>query len=144
MFALFVVYLAAVAAITLSPAPAPDETLGFVRAAVTWLNAHGIDVTYNGVEFVANIVMFVPFGVLVGRLWPKRRWWQVVVFAACVSIAIEIAQGLFLPSRVADVRDVVANTMGGVIGIAVLRSALTVRPTKVVSSGDLAAPTLLD
>ena len=64
--------------------------------------------------------MFVPFGVLVGLL--LRRSWLVVLLAFCLSAAIELAQLLFLPTRVPTVQDVVLNTLGTAIGVLGLRS----------------------
>ncbi|WP_369798022.1 VanZ family protein [Cellulomonas sp. B6] len=102
---------------TLSPAPASDETLGTVRAVVAWLARHGLPVTYLGVEAVANVVMFVPFGVLVGLL--VRRWWAVVLLAAATSTLVETVQ-LALPTRVSTIQDVVMNTLGAGVGVAAL------------------------
>lgn len=118
--ALLVAYLALVARVTLWPEPGPDRTFDVVRAVIGWLDSHGIAVTYLGVEFAANIAMFVPFGILVGLLVPRRRAWLVIVLGAATSVAIELAQLAFLPTRVADVRDVVANTLGAAAGLALL------------------------
>jgi hypothetical protein len=115
--ALLAPYLTAVAVVTLSPAPASDETLGTVRAVVAWLARHGLPVTYLGVEAVANVVMFVPFGVLVGLL--VRRWWAVVLLAAATSTLVETVQ-LALPTRVSTIQDVVMNTLGAGVGVAAL------------------------
>jgi VanZ family protein len=115
--ALLAPHLAAVALVTLSPAPASDETLGTVRTVVAWLARHGLPVTYLGVEAVANVVMFVPFGVLVGLL--VRRRWAVVLLAAATSTLIETVQ-LALPTRVSTVQDVVMNTLGAGVGVAAL------------------------
>ncbi|WP_343048027.1 VanZ family protein [Cellulomonas humilata] len=122
MFALFIAYLLAVAAITLGPAPAPDETLGIVRATVTWLNAHGVGVSYDGVEFAANVVMFVPFGVFVRGLLPTRPALLVIAIGAVTSLGIECAQ-LLLPTRVSDPRDIVANTLGTWLGVGIRAGA---------------------
>jgi hypothetical protein len=125
-----------VAAITLTPTPAADEQFGPVRAVLLWLNAHGIDATYLGVEFTANVLMFIPFGVLAGLLLPRRLWWLVLTGGTCVSVAIELAQLLFLPTRVADLRDVLANSLGAAIGLGVVVAARPARtaPQELVSS----------
>lgn len=126
---LLVPYLVAVGVVTLSPAPASDETLGTVRTVVAWLARHGLPVTYLGVEAVANVVMFVPFGVLVGLL--LRRWWAVVLLAAATSTLIETVQ-LALPTRFSTVQDVVMNTLGagvGVVALAVVARARAWRAT---------------
>ena len=118
--AMLVVYLLAVARITLWPKPAPDETFDIVRAVLDWLRALGLPATYLGLEFTANIAMFAPFGILVGILVPRRRAWTVVVLGAATSVAIELAQLTFLPDRVADPRDLVANTLGTLCGLGLL------------------------
>ncbi|WP_456786649.1 VanZ family protein [Cellulomonas sp. P5_C5] len=118
--AALVVYLALVARITLWPEPAPDETFDLVRAALDLLRSLGLPLTYSGLEFAANIAMFVPFGVLVGLLTPPRRVWLVIGAGAATSVAIELAQLAFLPERVSDPRDVVANTLGTAIGVGLL------------------------
>src|SRR4051794_18116674 len=105
--AVLVTYLLLVARLTLWPEPAPDETFDVVRAVVGWLSDHGVPVTYAGVEAVSNVLMFVPFGVLVGLL--VRRWWAVVLLGCATSAAIELAQLAFLPTRVATVQDVALN-----------------------------------
>jgi hypothetical protein len=66
--------------------------------------------------------MFGPFGVLVGLLVRHTRgWWVRVVAAGLVlSVAIETAQRLFLPTRVPTVQDVVMNTLGAALGVVVL------------------------
>jgi len=130
---LLTVYLAAVAAVTLGPAPADDGTLGVVRSAVAWLAARGLPVTYPGVEAVANVVMFVPFGVLVGLLLPARRWWLVVLLGAATSGLVETAQR-WLPTRYPTLQDVVMNTLGAAVGVGVL--ALVLRAQRSRRTGD--------
>ncbi|WP_124342391.1 VanZ family protein [Cellulomonas algicola] len=118
LVAVLVVYLAGVARLTLWPEPAPDATFGLVRTVLAWLQERGLPVTYAGTEAVANVVLFVPFGLLVGVLL-RRAWWAVALGAA-TSAAIELAQRAFLPSRVPTVQDVVMNTLGAALGVAVL------------------------
>lgn len=113
-----VAWSAVVVRVTLWPKPAPDDTFDVVRAVLAWLQERGVGLTYAVVEAVANVVMFVPFGVLVGLLLP-RRWWAVAL-GALTSAAIELAQLAFLPSRVPTVQDVVMNTLGAAVGVALL------------------------
>ncbi|WP_082812785.1 VanZ family protein [Cellulomonas timonensis] len=117
-------YLALVARMTLRPEPAEPETFDLVRTVIAWLAERGAPITYNGVEAVSNVLMFVPFGVLVGLLLDWRRRWAVVIGAACATSAgIELAQRAFLPSRVPTVQDVVLNTSGAAVGLALLAAA---------------------
>jgi glycopeptide antibiotics resistance protein len=77
--------------------------------ATTW-------VTYAGLEFASNVLMFLPIGVFFVLLFGRRRWWLAVLMAVALTCAIETTQ-LFLPSRVSDIRDIVANSAGGLIGV---------------------------
>ncbi len=124
-------YLALVARMTLRPEPAEPETFDLVRQVIAWLAERGAPVTYEGVEAVSNVLMFVPFGVLVGLLLDWRRRWTLVVGAACAtSTGIELAQRAFLPSRVPTIQDVVLNTGGAAVGIALLAGAHAVRAAR--------------
>ncbi len=86
----------------------------------TWLS-------YARTEFLANIAMFVPVGVL-AALWLPRRWWLLgAVVGVGLSCGIELYQGAFLPYRVADPRDVLSNGLGGLLGatlVGLVRSLL--------------------
>lgn len=76
-----------------------------------------------GFEFLANIAMFIPLGVFLGVLWWGR--WRGLLFAVppLVSLGIETFQFLFLPHRGPQFEDIIANSLGGWIGLAA--SALT-------------------
>ncbi|KQT02238.1 hypothetical protein ASG23_02525 [Cellulomonas sp. Leaf395] len=124
------VYLVGLARVTLWPELSDNDGFDLVRTILGWLDDHGIALTYSVTEFVANIALFVPFGVLVSLLQPRRPPWAVVALGLATSLAIEVAQLLFLPLRVADVRDLVANTLGTAVGVAVvLASSRTREPT---------------
>ncbi|QGQ20253.1 VanZ family protein [Cellulomonas sp. JZ18] len=114
-----VVYLAAVAAVTLTPGHAHDTSLGLVRTVLAWLADRGVPLAFEPVEAVANVVMFVPFGVLVGLLLGVRRWWVVVLLGFATSVVIETVQRV-VPERFSTVQDVVMNTLGAAVGVAVL------------------------
>jgi VanZ family protein len=72
-------------------------------------------------EFLANVVLFTPFGVLLVLAFPGVRWWTVVLVGLALSIGIELVQ-LTIPSRVSSVSDVVANTTGTALGLVLARS----------------------
>ena len=118
-----VLYAAGLSVVLLWPVHV-DGDGGLVRfdGVLNWLGSIGIGpaVRYPLVESVANGVLFLPFGVLVAlaaeRWHPALRVAAAGLFAMCFSIAAEAAQGLFLPDRTVDPRDVVANTAGAVIG----------------------------
>lgn len=72
---------------------------------------------YDVVQFVANVVLFVPLGWLAVAL-TRARWWQVTLLGLLLSTGIEVGQALVRPDRFATVSDVVANTLGTALGAA--------------------------
>lgn len=101
--------------------PAQVDTTGEVPllGVLSWLNAHGIPewlVNYSTVEFTANVMMFVPMGLIFVWHLPTRKWWLSPLAGLACSAAIELIQGLFLPDRVSDVRDLASNTLGALLG----------------------------
>ncbi|PZE73245.1 VanZ family protein [Curtobacterium sp. MCPF17_018] len=79
---------------------------------------HGLPerIDYAAVESLANVVYFVPLGLLVVLLAGARWWWAAIAAGLVVSACIETGQALFLPARTATVDDVVANGVGAVLG----------------------------
>ena len=120
------VYLAAVAWITLTPAPGDPAGNPLLREVLRTLSAvPGLGwVDYDVAEFSANVLLFVPMGVLFTVLLGVWRWWLAVAFGVAATLIIEFVQ-LFIPERVSDPRDLQANTLGTLIGVLIV--ALTVR-----------------
>ena len=104
---------------TLRPTPYDDGTAGVLRAFLGLLASSPVTawVTFDVVEFAANVVMFVPFGVL-AILW-DGLWWVGILSGLATSAVIETSQALLLPTRVADARDLLANTLGTALGVVV-------------------------
>lgn len=73
------------------------------------------------IEVIGNVVVFLPFGLLLGLLEPARPWLSAMVMAA-TSCLFELAQ-FVLAVGVTDTTDVLTNTAGGVLGLAVVRGA---------------------
>lgn len=71
---------------------------------------------YDLIEFSANIVLFVPLGVLLLLWWQQRGWLLAAAVAFGTSLTIEVMQQVLRPERYASLSDVVANTTGGAIG----------------------------
>ena len=63
-----------------------------------------------------NVLLFVPLGAVLALLI-SRPWWWVVLPAAVVSSVIELVQGRWL-DRVSSWSDLVANTVGALLGAA--------------------------
>ena len=113
------VYVGVVVAIRLLPTPwssdraeLPGGVLNLENwfAATTWTRAFTS-------EFFLNIVIFIPIGLIAGRF--LRSWWMRILLPLLLAFAIEAVQ-LPLPYRVSDPRDIAANTIGTIIGLAVV------------------------
>ena len=77
-------------------------------------------------EFIANVAVFVPWGALALVVVGRRRWWIAALGGIALTLAIEIAQ---IPlARISDPRDLVANTLGTLIGVA---AAVALAPRRV-------------
>ena len=79
------------------------------RVTVTWWD--------NWFDPVANVVLFLPLGVLLALLLPPRRRWVAVPVLATASVLVELVQHVALPRRFATGWDVLANTTGAVLGV---------------------------
>jgi glycopeptide antibiotics resistance protein len=88
-----------------------------------------IDATRVVATFGANILLFVPIGILLPVRWPRLdRAGVVTLMTAGLSAAIEVAQYFMNAGRVAQLDDVIFNTLGGLIGWAMVRAVRLVRP----------------
>lgn len=135
--ALAVMYLVVVLIVTLWPTTVDSGMAPYIDRLLQKLWSKGVPtiVDYGFIEFSANVVFFVPVGFLLGVLLPFRLWWGAITGGAVLSAAVELAQGLLLPGRVSSAGDVVANTLGAVLGclVAVALRALTLhRDTLVI------------
>lgn len=73
-------------------------------------------IDYDLVQNLANVVMFVPIGLL-GALALYRRNYLIVIYAGFASSLIELVQLVLLPDRVASWQDITANTVGAFVGL---------------------------
>jgi glycopeptide antibiotics resistance protein len=72
-------------------------------------------------QAVGNVLLMLPIGLLGPLALPLLdRWWRVGLLAATLSSCIELAQ-LLVPDRSADVDDLLLNTLGALLGYALLR-----------------------
>jgi hypothetical protein len=119
--ATFWIYVTAMAAVTVAPAGVHRRHWDPWWSVVQLVPLH-----VPPVSFVLNIVMFVPFGLLVPLLWPRAgSIGRVAGLSLAASTMIELTQlALWLTVgnyRTVDVNDLIANTVGGVLGLIALR-----------------------
>lgn len=107
-------------AATLSPAPIDQGYESAIARVLGVLHRNGVPewFDYRWVEFSANILMFVPLGFFVSLVMPTRFLWVSLPVVPGFSVLLETLQFLALPARFATVNDVLANTLGGWIGVA--------------------------
>ncbi|WP_246201369.1 VanZ family protein [Streptomyces alboniger] len=68
-----------------------------------------------------NILLGVPFGLLLPVLFPRARGLvRVAVVTALTMVLVELAQGAFVTGRTFDIDDVILNTTGALLGYLVL------------------------
>ncbi|MCU1477950.1 MAG: VanZ family protein [Subtercola sp.] len=132
-------YLGVVAWVTLGPQPLDNKAEGLVFQALRLFRRHASTdwITYDRLEFCANIAMFFPIGLFLLLLFGRRRWWLAILVGFLMTVSIETAQ-LFIPGRVSDVRDVVSNTAGATLGVLVglvLTAAKARRLRRATSAG---------
>jgi VanZ family protein len=122
-------YMGFVGMVTLTPSASAPIPVGLVVRVLEALHRRGYLETLSiyRVEFLANIAMFVPIGVFLLLLVGAERWWLALFLPFFVTAFIETAQR-GIPGRVSDPRDVLANTVGGVAGVA-LAMVLTLPAT---------------
>lgn len=123
--ALGVLYAVAVLWATLRPVPwaaaGDQESLGILNPAAwldpaSWIDGRPLEVAFN-------IAMFIPIGVAAALLLRGRR---AMLVPLALTLAIELAQ---IPlDRISHPRDLIANALGGLIGIAAVALLRRKRP----------------
>ena len=131
----FVVYLCGVAAATLNPndrarmrTPAMPgielrprmTTLACTSPKLRTGSSARFFCMYN---VKGNILMFFPLGIFIPLLWRRLRFWNVILIAIALSTGIEIVQYVsqaWGSYRLADINDVILNTLGACAGLAVV------------------------
>lgn len=120
ILALFVVYLFALAAITLLTREGRSETeirmelFAGIRKAVQKETAEPL---FHG---FLNLVLFMPMGFLLPCLDTRIKGWQAAAVGGMISTLIETAQ-LLLRLGVCDIDDIIANVAGAMLGLLVFR-----------------------
>jgi glycopeptide antibiotics resistance protein len=139
---IFVLYLSALAAVTLSPNRSSRllaaGTGGIeVRPKVASLICSSANLPAGSTAHAfcvhnarGNVMLFFPLGILLPLVWPRLRFWRGMLIAIALSCSIELLQyssSAWGSYRAADVNDVILNVAGAGLGLA-LMSLLRFRP----------------
>ena len=101
---------------SINPFGAARRGLEFGGGLISGL-LHGTVKITNWAELrniILNILLFIPFGYLLPSLFPRLRWWQVVLLGLAFSLCIELLQQI-TKLGYADVDDLINNTLGAAI-----------------------------
>jgi len=116
-------FAVALAKVTLVPSPASDSLVHTNLKPGASIRAYLDQPTLrDSVKQVGgNVLLGVPFGVLLPMLFPRARGLlRVVVLTALVMILVEAAQGAIVEGRAFDIDDVILNTLGALLGYLLL------------------------
>ncbi|MFJ3472678.1 VanZ family protein [Microbacterium maritypicum] len=118
--ALGIPFLIGLAALTLTPSKVEESMPNLLDVILTTTHRLGWEwLDFTRLEIIANVLVFVPVGILAFLLLPRRIWFLAVLVGPLLSAMIEVAQRVALPHRAATVNDIVANSTGAIIGVAV-------------------------
>jgi hypothetical protein len=118
-----VAFAVALARVTLVPSPSSDALVhtnlrpgASIRAYLDQPETRDTIKQIGG-----NILLGVPFGILLPALFPRTRGLlRVVLATALVMLLVETAQGAIVEGRAFDIDDVILNTAGSLLGYLVL------------------------
>ncbi len=124
---------------TLSPTPIDQGYESAIERVLSVLHRNGVPdwFGYRWFEFSANVAMFVPLGFFLALVFPTRFLWVALPLLPAMSGTLEMVQYFVLPARFATINDVIANSLGGWVGVAVAAVvvvAVHVRDRRVIRS----------
>lgn len=132
---IMIIYLGVVAAITLSPFTGEIlyekhyNLIPFrsIQNYQLYLKNHSFTGSFRNsmvavINLLGNLFLLFPFGFLLPLCFPgKVKMKHAVGYAFLISMTIEILQFFFLRSRIADIDDVIFNTLSALIGYILYR-----------------------
>ena len=120
LVALFVLYLLLLAWIVLWKLQMPYVGEGALRhIKLVPFAPTPEDGASDPLEVVANVVLFVPFGLYLGLISPSWPWWKLAGVVAGSSLLLEVTQWV-LSIGSCDIADLIVNTAGGLAGLGLL------------------------
>ncbi|MFF2843303.1 VanZ family protein [Paenarthrobacter sp. NPDC057981] len=118
-----ITYLLCIAVVGFWPVPVDQPVQGTLRSLLRYLYSYGWPtwISYALLEAAANVAMFVPFGVITAKALPDRPGWSLSFLGLLTSVCMEAGQLFFLSARFPSLLDVAANSLGFVVGLALVR-----------------------
>ena len=125
-----VIYLIALLTFTFFPRPILES--GNPSAIAEYLQTHAnffYKILYADTHLVAigNLFMLTPFVYLAKLVFPKVKLIKLFLLGVFLSLTIELSQ-LFIPGRVSDPVDFLANSVSVLLGIFLVRLLLPKQP----------------
>jgi glycopeptide antibiotics resistance protein len=125
-----VIYLFAILTLTFFPRPILES--GDSSAIAEYLQSHAnffYKILYADTHLVAigNLFMLTPFVYLAKLVLPQVKLTKLFLCGVVLSLTIEIFQ-IFIPGRVSDPIDFLANSAGILLGIFLVRLLLPKQP----------------
>ena len=125
-----VIYLIALLTFTFFPRPILES--GNPSAIAEYLQTHAnffYKILYADTHLVAigNLLMLTPFVYLAKLVFPQVKLIKLFLLGVFLSLAIELSQ-LFIPGRVSDPVDFLANSASVLLGIFLVRLLLPKQP----------------
>src|SRR5687768_13054263 len=125
---LLATYVVALALLLLVPSSRPPTWI--IEQSTDVARGAGVPAAFASaarVEVLLNVAAFAPLTFAGTLLRPALTWrdWTAVAFLG--SLLVEVVQAVALPERTASHSDVVANTVGALVGAAVARLLVRAR-----------------
>ena len=119
------------------PSPIDAPVQGLLNRVISELHERGVPtwVDYTFIEAFANVLLFIPVGLLFGLMVPFRWWPVALLLGPALSGVIEVAQRYALEARYSSINDVIANSIGATIGVlaaVILRAVVKARDDRVI------------
>ena len=93
-------------------------TSGTQSTMASWICCVGV--SQSSAEFLCNVAILAPVSALGSLIWRRTTWRDWTAYTFVVAGVVEITQGVLLGERTASTSDVVANTLGGLVGALVV------------------------
>ena len=79
----------------------------------------GLKAVFLDIDFGGNVLLFMPFPFCLYQLFGVNTFWKLLLIGVLGSITVEFTQFVF-SIGVADINDVITNTLGVLVGIVLL------------------------